>query len=120
TAREHDDNLVFVRERLLRSEAERAALLDLYRQVREHRRVRDDQTNRLCGLLKLAGVVRVVQGYLWVRNRIYYQVFDREWVMMNMPDAELRRQRAAFRRGVARTAVVAAAMMAIVGGQSRQ
>src|SRR5207248_461812 len=34
-ARQTDDNLIFVRERLLRSETDRAALLDLYRQVRQ-------------------------------------------------------------------------------------
>src|SRR5437868_14865427 len=106
SAREQDDNLIFVRERLLRgpegAEADRAALLDLYRQVRERKPVRDDASNPLCGLLKLAGVARVVQGCLWVRNRIYYRVFDRDWVLAHMPDAEVRRQRAAFRRGVTR------------------
>jgi WD40 repeat protein/tetratricopeptide (TPR) repeat protein len=115
-AREKDDNLLFVQERLLRSEADRAALLDLYRQVRERRRVRDDDTNPLHGLLKLAGVARAVQGYLRVRNRIYYRVFDRDWVVAHMPDAELRRQKAAFRRGVARTAAVATAVLVVVGG----
>src|SRR5207247_226294 len=113
-AREKDDNLLFVRERLLRNEADRAALLDLYRQVREQKRVRDDDTNPLHGMLKLAGVARAVEGYLWVRNRIYYRVFDREWVIAHMPDAEARRQRAAFRRGVLRTAGAAAALLAVM------
>ena len=31
-------------------------------------------------------VVRAVEGYLWVRNRIYFRVFDREWVLANMPE----------------------------------
>src|SRR5262249_38461973 len=39
-AREQDDNLLFVRERLLRSDADRASLLELYAQVRRRRRVR--------------------------------------------------------------------------------
>src|SRR5207302_10946293 len=56
-AREKDDNLIFVRERLLRSEEDRAALLDLYRQVWSGKRVRDDDTNPLRSLLKLSGIV---------------------------------------------------------------
>src|SRR5438552_367566 len=40
-AQETDDNLLFVRERLLKSEADRAGLLDLYSQVRGGRRVPD-------------------------------------------------------------------------------
>jgi hypothetical protein len=42
-----------------------------------------------------------------VRNRIYEQVFDAQWVAAHMPDAELRRQRLAFRRGLVRAAAVA-------------
>jgi hypothetical protein len=49
-ARERDDNLLFVRERLLRSEADLASLLDLYRQVRRGKRVADDETSSLVSL----------------------------------------------------------------------
>ena len=116
-ARESDDNLLFVRERILRSEADRAALLDLYAQVRAHRqRVRDDETNPLVSILRLAGITRIAEGYHYVRNRIYYRVFDREWINANMPDAELRRQRAAYRRGMARTAAVAAVILFLMAG----
>ena len=117
-ARESDDNLLFVRERILRSEADRAALLDLYAQVRAHRRqrVRDDDTNPLVSILRLAGITRIAEGYHYVRNRIYYRVFDREWINANMPDAELRRQRAAYRRGMARTAAVAAVILFLMAG----
>ncbi len=111
-AREKDNNLLFVRERILRSPVDRAGLLDLYQQVRRQRRVRDDEKNPLAGVLRLSGIIRVVEGYLWVRNRIYYRVFDREWVQANMPDAEKRRQRRAFRRGVLRASGVAAALFA--------
>jgi WD40 repeat protein len=123
-ASERDDNLLFVRERLLKSEADRTALLDLYRRVWERRRVRDDATNPLCGLLKLAGVVRAEGaqevggggGYLGVRNRIYQRVFDRAWVRAHMPGAELRRQKAAYRRGLARASAVAGMVLAVVSG----
>jgi hypothetical protein len=52
SAQEQDDNLLFVRERLLKSEGDPASLLDLYAQVRRGQRVRMDDTNRLvssCG-----------------------------------------------------------------------
>jgi WD40 repeat protein len=115
-ARERDDNLLFVRERLLRSESDLAGLLDLYAKVRSGQRVRDDQTSPLVSLLRLSGITRVAEGYLQVRNRIYAQVFDRAWVTAHMPDAELRRQRAAYRRGLLRAAAVAGVILAVVGG----
>jgi WD40 repeat protein len=122
-ARERDDNLVFVRERLLRSEADPAGLLEFYRRVRAERRLSPwraavvaDETNRLVGVLRLCGIVRQVGTELRVRNRIYAWVFDRAWITAHMPDAELRRQRAAYRRGLARAAAVAALMLAVVGG----
>jgi WD40 repeat protein len=127
SAQETDDNLLFVRDWLLRSEVDRAALLELYRQVWLRRRVRDDETNPLCSLLKLSGAVRAAgarPGYLrsgsgarlHVRNRIYHRVFDRHWVKAHMPDAELRRQRAAFRLGMARGAAVAGVVLAVIAG----
>jgi WD40 repeat protein len=115
-AQERDDNLLFVRERLLRSEAEAASLLDLYGQVRSGKAVRLNDTNQLVSLLRLSGITRAVDGALRVRNRIYERVFDREWVTTHMPDAELRRQRAAYRRGLARAAAVSAAILAVVAG----
>jgi WD40 repeat protein len=115
-ARERDDNLLFVRERMLKSEADRAALLDLYKKLRDNQRVKDDETNPLISVLRLSGITRVAEGLLYVRNRIYYRVFDREWVLANLPDAEVQRQKAAYRRGVIRTAAIAAVMLAVVSG----
>jgi tetratricopeptide (TPR) repeat protein len=115
-ARERDDNLLFVRERILRNEADRAGLLDLYARVRAHKRVRDDDTNPLLAVLRLAGIIRIALGHLQVRNRIYEHVFDSSWIIANMPDAELRRQRAAFRRGVLRAAAVAAVILFVMAG----
>jgi WD40 repeat protein len=114
-ARERDDNLLFVRDRLLQNELDRASLLDLYGQIWRGRRVPDDEANPLVSLLRLSGVTRAAEGRLQVRNRIYHQVFDQEWIRTNMPDAELRRQRAAYRRGVWRTAGVAGVILAVVG-----
>lgn len=99
-ARERDDNLVFVRERILRSEVDVAGLLYLYRRVLNRERVPDDETNPLVTVLRLAGVIRSVNGTLKVRNRVYAQVFDHAWIHTNMPEAEVRRQRSARRKGV--------------------
>ncbi|MCI0391251.1 MAG: AAA-like domain-containing protein [Acidobacteria bacterium] len=111
-AQERDDNLLFVRERMLRSEVDLASLLHLYEGVQRHKSIRDDETNPLVNVLRLSGITRVERGYLRERNRIYARVFDREWVKTNMPDAELRRQRAAFRRGLLRATAVAAVIIA--------
>jgi tetratricopeptide (TPR) repeat protein len=115
-ARERDDNLLFVRERILRSEADRAGLLDLYGRVREGKRVSDDETNPLLGILRLSGIIRIIGGQLQVRNRIYQRVFDRNWIIANMPDAEVRRQRAAFRKGALRAGAVAAVILSLMAG----
>jgi hypothetical protein len=122
-AQEKDDNLLFVRERLLRSGAGYlpagdvvASLLDLYAQIGRGKRVPPDDTNQLVSLLRLSGITRVEQGQLRVRNRIYERVFDRAWITQHMPDAELRRQRAAFQRGLLRAAAVSAVILAAMGG----
>jgi WD40 repeat protein len=115
-ARERDDNLLFVRERMLRGEAPLADLLTLYSKVRARNRVHDDVTNPLITILRLSGITRVERGELRVRNRIYERVFGRDWVKENMPDAELRRQREAYRKGLFRAAAVAAGIIAMIGG----
>ncbi len=112
-AREKDDNLLFVRDRMLRSEDDRASLLDLYGQVRAGKRLRDDEANPLINVLQLSGICRAENGILQVRNSIYARVFDRNWVLANVPGAEMRRQRLAFRRGVLRTAGVAIVIVTV-------
>jgi WD40 repeat protein len=127
-AREKDDNLLFVRDRLLRSDpggllADEgvAGLLDLYARLRSGRRVGLDDTNPLIDQLRLSGIVRTDasgadgKGRLVVRNRIYERVFDRTWVRQHMPGAELRRQRAAYRRGLLRATAAYGALLALIG-----
>ncbi|MBM3824083.1 MAG: hypothetical protein FJ404_14555 [Verrucomicrobia bacterium] len=115
-AREIDDNLVFVRERLLRNEQEKAALLHGYHQVLRGRlKAPLTRANDATDALRLAGLVRVEDEYLRVRNRIYRRVFSRSWVHANMPDAELRRQRTAFWRGVFRAAAATFVLLFILG-----
>lgn len=113
-ARERDDNLLFVRERVLRSDLDIASLLSIYEQVRRRKFVADDETDPLASVLRLSGIVRGKEGRLQVRNRIYERAFDGAWVAQNMPDAEKRRQRAAFRRGVLRAAAIAAVILVVM------
>ena len=115
SARETDDNLAFVRTRLLHNEEGRAALLDLYGQARRGKRVKDDETNPLCPVLRLSGVVKASDGRLVVRNEIYARVFDAAWIAEYMPDAEIRRQKRAFRLGVVRAAVVFGSLTIVIG-----
>lgn len=112
-ARERDDNLLFVRDRLLRSEVDITSLLELYLKVRGGNSVVDDETSRLVSVLRLSGIVTAENGYLRERNRIYSRVFDGNWVRSHLPGADLRRQRAAFYRGVRTTAIAAFVVVAL-------
>jgi len=112
-ARERDDNLLFVRERMLRSEVDTAALLTLYEKVRDGETVRDDETSPLISVLRLSGIARVENGVLQVRNRIYNKVFDEKWVNSHMPGAEVRRQRAAYKRGLKRAFAIVMALLVL-------
>lgn len=125
-AQRRDDNLLFVRERLLRpgrgQDVDLAGLLDLYRRTLPTRspwsarlRPRDDERDPLVGLLHLSGAARPIEGRLGVRNRIYARVFDRQWIREHMPDAEARRQRGAFQRGLLGAGAVASAVVAVTG-----
>jgi WD40 repeat protein len=120
-ARETNINLADVGNRILSGAPDpkdtakyRADILSLYENVLKGREVIDDESNRLAAILKLAGIVRVEERRLKVRNRIYERVFDRTWIRENMPGAELRRQRRAFIKGAVRTGLVAAAVLAVI------
>ncbi len=116
-ARERDDNLLFVRDRMLRGSLEPVALLTLYSQVLAGARVKDDPAHPLISVLRLSGVVRVEDGYLRIRNRIYRQVFNKQFVAMSLPVDEVQRQHAAERRGrmkVLRVAVPVSALFLVL------
>ena len=85
-ARETDDNLHYVRDRLLRSDADRDIVLQLYRQIRRGETVHDDETNPATNTLLLSGLVEVRDGRLTVRNRIYLEVFDDQWIRANLSE----------------------------------
>ncbi|HXP60475.1 MAG TPA: AAA-like domain-containing protein [Dongiaceae bacterium] len=86
---ERDDNLVFVRERLLRTGADLASLLEVYERVLAGEPVPDHPLDLFINQLHLAGIVRVDSQRLAVRNRIYERVFDRAWISAVKPLAEL-------------------------------
>ena len=113
-ARERDDNLVFVRQRLLRSDSDVAALLTQYQAVRRGRGIPDNERDPLVSVLKLSGLVTGNAGFLQVRNRIYQTAFDETWIRNNMPEAETRRQRKAFHRGVLITVASVLALAALL------
>lgn len=118
-ARERDDNLLFVRNRLLRSEVDLAQLLDMYIQILEGKRVRDKETDPVLNVLRLSGVIRVGEERITVRNQIYEHVFSKSWALANMPGAELERQREAYRKGQRRatmvTVAIAMAILVVLG-----
>jgi hypothetical protein len=69
-----------VRERILRSEVDKAGLLTIYERILDGKAVKDDETNPLISVLRLSGITRVENGILKLRSRIYKEVFDRDWV----------------------------------------
>ncbi|MEO2003458.1 MAG: AAA-like domain-containing protein, partial [Candidatus Poribacteria bacterium] len=93
-ARGQDDNLAFVRNQMLRRDMDHEAILAVYADIRAGVSVGLDETNPSQSVLRLSGVVRVVDGGLHLRNRIYERVFDAAWISENMPDGELRRRTA--------------------------
>jgi WD40 repeat protein len=99
---------------MLRSEVDLPSLLEVYRQVFSKKNVKDDEANPLISVLRLSGIASSRKGALFARNRIYSRVFDAEWIRNNMPDAERRRQRSAYRRGMIRAATVGAIIVAII------
>jgi len=122
-----DNNLLFVRDRLLlkesaerepRPESELMGLLSLYSQIHKGKRVPDNESNPLVSILRLSGIVRSKNGFLETRNRIYQTVFDQKWIEDNMPDSELRKQRTIYRRRLAGISIGAMAMafLAIFSG----
>ena len=80
----HDDNLQFVR-RNIEATAERRNLLRLYRRVYQGEAVKEDKRSYYQNRLKLIGLAGVRNKNLTVRNQIYRQVFNLDWIKENMP-----------------------------------
>ena len=78
-ARESDTNLVFLRERMLRSHAHPLSLLQRYSEVVCGKPVADDLKNPLAELLRLAGITKGVNGFLQVRRYGDVSLVGRCW-----------------------------------------
>ena len=79
-SREQDDNLLFVREMLVRGHKDLVQLLYIYEKILQSEKVEVSESSSQISALRLSGVTRVVDGALVVRNRIYEQVFDGTWI----------------------------------------
>ncbi len=86
-----DNNLQFVRDMLTRRAPDVQQVLKIYKDVRTGKRVSDDERSIAKAHLKISGVVRSQDGRLIVRNRIYEQTFDPQWIKENTPVMRSRR-----------------------------
>lgn len=76
-----DTNLVFIQERILSgSGRERRAMLRLYHQIYSGKAVADNDRSVTQNRLELYGLIKVRENRLDVRNEIYRNVFDADWI----------------------------------------
>jgi WD40 repeat protein len=112
-ARNIDSSLAFVRSRLLSGQEDVLEILDVYGRMLRGERIPYVDTSVACIELVLSGIARVANGSLVPRNRIFSQVFNRAWLRANLPDAEVRRQRRAYRQGALRSALISAVVVLV-------
>ena len=79
-----ETNLQFVRENVNAS-PRRRQLLSLYRKVYEGKTLPEDERSLDQNRLKLFALVGAKNGVLQVRNEIYRQVFNLDWIKANTP-----------------------------------
>lgn len=81
-----DTNLTFVQDRVRSSPPDqRRRMLKLYGHVFNQQAVANDDRSPTQNYLELFGLVAVDRGRLRVRNQIYRQIFDHDWIKANMP-----------------------------------
>jgi tetratricopeptide (TPR) repeat protein len=83
-AGQDDIDLLRMRENIF-TNPRRRRLVALYRQVYEGQTIREDEQSPDQDQLKLIGLVHTEKGLLKVRNLIYRQVFNLNWLKTNMP-----------------------------------
>ncbi len=110
---EQDNNLQFVRDMLTKRAPEAVgavAILKTYREIRRGQRpIVDEEQSLVKSHLKLAGIVQRHGRNLQIRNLIYRQVFDWEWIKTHLPETLWQRLKPAMPFIAA--AVLVAAMM---------
>ncbi len=80
-----DNNLQFVRDMLTKRSPNLSRVLKTYKDIREDKKVTDDERSIAKAHLKISGVVRSENGFLRPRNRIYKNVFTAKWAQDNIP-----------------------------------
>lgn len=78
-SQDEPEHLRTIRDRLLHNEQRAERMLGIYQQILEEVKVSSDDSREQIELL-LSGLVVEQQGYLKIRNPIYQEVFNREWV----------------------------------------
>jgi len=79
-----ESNLQFIQDSIQTSPRQRE-LLTLYRQVYTGKTVSENERSVDQNQLKLFGLVRVENGALKLRNKIYRHVFNSDWIKTNTP-----------------------------------
>ncbi|MDF5707703.1 MAG: AAA-like domain-containing protein [Nostoc sp. S4] len=78
-SQDEPEHLRTIRDRILRKEQSAARLLGIYQQILQGVEVAADDSREQAELL-LSGLVIKKQGFLKIKNRIYEEVFNLEWV----------------------------------------
>src|SRR4028118_1293242 len=78
-AQDEPEHLKTIRDRILRNSQRAARLLGIYQQILQRGEIATDDSPEQMELL-LSGLVVKQQGFLKVKNPIYQNVFDLEWV----------------------------------------
>jgi WD40 repeat protein len=100
-------------------EEARVQVLDAYLQLlRTEPRSADQFNPIILDHLRLCGLVTEREGRVWVRNRVYRETFNRNWVLEQLPAQEKVRQARAARKATLVTTGIALGAIAIVGGFS--
>lgn len=77
-----ETNLQFIRNSIITS-PQRREIVKLYRQVYENKRIAEDERSLTQNQLRLIGLVKAADRALQVRNRIYKEAFNLDWIEAN-------------------------------------
>jgi len=80
-----DQNLSFLKRFILQNDRVKPEiLLDYYLKVSDGEKVKVDEQSDIQKQLLLSGLIKVSNGYLTVRNRIYETALNKQWVRENL------------------------------------
>lgn len=80
-----DGNLLFVRDMLTSRAPDVQKVLQVYQDVCAGKTVKNNDQSLEVSHLKISGIVRVSDGELKLRNRIYKRVFNQDWIVQSTP-----------------------------------